>query len=118
MMESYAFSYLQVPLGTCASTLSSVSSEKQNVLCTHHRQIQIYTILLHLLIKPKNYPMIRQQECVISHFLEENVLGFFIQFLPMKLLLFCLLRWAVLKVLGRESLNICLGYSLPCSTLC
>lgn len=77
MMESCAFSYLQVPLGTCASTLSSVSSEKQNVLCTHHRQIQIYTILLHLLIKPKNYPMIRQQECVISHFLEENVLVFF-----------------------------------------
>lgn len=60
MVESCAFSYLQVPLGTCASTLSSVSSEKQNVLCTHHRQIQIYTIILHLLIKPKYDPGIRQ----------------------------------------------------------
>lgn len=60
MMESCAFSYIQVPLGTCASTLSSVSSEKQNVLCTYHRKIQIDTILMQLLIKPKNYPTIRQ----------------------------------------------------------
>lgn len=99
-MESCAFSYLQVPLGTCASTLfSSISSEKQNVLYTSHRKIQIYTILLYLLIKPKNYPMIRQQECVISYFLEEHVLLAFIQSLPMKLLLFvcwsgeCLRSW-------------------------
>lgn len=60
MMESCAFSYIQVPLGTCASTLSSVSSEKQNVLCTYDRKIQIDTILMQLLIKPKNYPTIRQ----------------------------------------------------------
>lgn len=60
MKESFAFSYLQIPLRVISTFFFCVSSEKQNVLCTHHRQIQICTILLPLLIKPRNDPRIGQ----------------------------------------------------------